>query len=53
MSKEELLTTEFDSACDAMTALADFLRTLDLSSKDGETRGNYQNLRVVGNQIFD
>ena len=53
MSKEELLATEFDSACDAMTALANFLRTLDSSSKDGETRGNCQNLRVVGNRIFD
>ena len=53
MSKEELLATEFDSACDAMYALADFLRDVDSSSKDGETRGKYQNLRVIGNRIFE
>lgn len=52
MSKEELLETEFASACDAMYALADFLDDVDSSSKD-ETRANYQHLRVVGNRIFD
>lgn len=52
MSKEELLATEFDSAYDAMYALADFLRDVDSSSKD-ETRGNYQNLRAIGNRIFE
>lgn len=52
MSKEELLETEFDSACDAMYALADFLNEVDSSSND-ETRSNYQNLRAIGNRIFD
>lgn len=52
MSKEELLETEFDSASDAMYALADFLDDVDSSSKD-ENRGNYQHLRVIGNRIFD
>lgn len=52
MSKEELLTTEFNSACDAMYALANFLQEVDDSSED-ESRGSYQHLRVVGNRIFD
>lgn len=52
MSKEELLETEFDSACDAMNALAEFLQEVDDSYKD-ENRGNYQHLRVIGNRIFD
>ena len=52
MSKEELLTTEFDSACDAMYALDNFLQEVENSSED-ESRGNYQHLRVVGNRIFD
>lgn len=52
MSKEELLKTEFNSACDAMNALANFLDEVDNSSKR-EDRGKYQNLRVVGNRIFE
>lgn len=52
MSKEKLLETEFDSACDAMTALAEFLQEVDDSYKD-ENRSNYQHLRVIGNRIFD
>lgn len=52
MSKEELLTKTFDSACDAMRALAQFLEDTDNSCKD-ENRGAYQHLRVVGNRIFE
>lgn len=52
MSKEELLKTEFDSACDAMYALNDFLHDVDNSHKD-ENRSDYQHLRVIGNRIFD
>lgn len=52
MSKEELLKTEFNSACDAMKALADFLQEVDNSFQD-ETRGKYQNLRVIGNRVFE
>ena len=40
------------SANDAMYALADFLNEVDSSSND-ETRSNYQNLRAIGNRIFD
>lgn len=52
MSKDELLSTTFESACDAMFALSDFLQDIDNSCSD-ETRGNYQNLRVIGNRIFE
>ncbi len=52
MSKEELLETEFKSAHDAMNALAEFLQEVDNSWKD-ENRSKYQNLRVIGNRIFD
>lgn len=52
MSKEELLETHYESACDAMHALEKFLQELDNSSST-ENRGNYQNLKVVGNRIFD
>lgn len=52
MSKEELLETEFDSAYDAMYALADFLQEVDNSWQD-ENRSNYQHLRAIGNRIFD
>lgn len=52
MSKEELLATEFNSAYDAMYALADFLDEVDSSSKN-ETRANYQHLRAIGNRIFE
>ena len=51
MSKEELLSTEFKSAPEAMQALCDFLDEVDKSWN--ETRGNYQTLRVIGNQIFE
>ena len=52
MSKEELLQKTFDSSCDAMTALAQFLDDVDKSCKD-ETRGSYQHLKVIGNRIFE
>ena len=52
MSKEELLETEFNSAYDAMYALVEFLQQVDNSWKD-ESRSDYQNLRVIGNRIFD
>lgn len=51
MSKEELLSTEFKSAPEAMHALAAFLDEVDKSWE--ETRGKYQNLRVIGNKIFE
>ena len=52
MSKEELLATTYESAYEAMLALVEFLREVDNSWKD-ETRGDYQNLRVIGNRIFE
>lgn len=52
MSKEELLSKTYESACDAMCALEQFLQDIDNSSIN-ENRGNYQNLRVVGNRIYD
>lgn len=52
MSKEELLKTEFDSACAAMQALEDFLQDID-NSRVNDSRGNYQNLKVIGNRIYD
>ena len=52
MSKQELLETTFDSAYDAMYALEDFFNSLD-SSKEPYTRGQLQNLRVVGNRIYE
>lgn len=52
MTKKELLETTFDSAYDAMYALADFLRSVDESIEE-ETRGSYQHLRVIGNRIFE
>lgn len=48
MTKEMLLSTEFKSAYDAMIALNVFLQSLDLS-----IRGNYQNLKVIGNRIYE
>lgn len=48
MTKEVLLSTEFKSAYDAMTALNAFLASLDVSS-----RAKYQNLRVIGNRIYE
>lgn len=52
MSKEELLATTFDSACHAMYALEEFLKSLD-SSKEGCTQGELQRLRVIGNRIYE
>ena len=52
MSKEELLSTTYESASDAMHALEKFLQEVDNSWSD-ETRGDYQNLRAIGNRIFE
>lgn len=52
MSKKELLETEFNSACEAMYALSEFLQEVANSPKD-ENQGNYQHLRAIGNRIFD
>ena len=51
MTKEELLRTEFSSAFDAMNALNDFLKSIDNSPND--SRGNYQNLRAIGNRVYE
>lgn len=48
---EELLTTEYASACDAMNALEDFLQEVD-KHFSSESRGNYQNLYALGNRIY-
>ena len=52
MTKDELLKRKFSSAYEALYALNDFLEKLDKTS-DNENRSKYQNLRVVGNQIFE
>ena len=52
MTKEELLKKTFSSAYEAMYALNKFLDDID-KSYINETRSNYQNLRVVGNRIFE
>lgn len=52
MSKEKLLETTFSSVYEAMYALSTFLDEVDESLEE-ETRGNYQNLRVIGNKIFE
>lgn len=52
MSKKELLEKTYESACDAMNALEQFLQEVD-SSATNETRANYQHLRAIGNRIFD
>lgn len=52
MTKKELLETTFESSCDAMHALNEFLINIDKSFKD-EKRSDYQHLRVIGNRIFD
>ena len=52
MTKDELLKRKFSSAYEVMYALNDFLEKLDKTS-DNENRSKYQNLRVVGNQIFE
>lgn len=51
MTKEFLLSTEFESAPEAMKALNEFLKAVDNSIND--SRANYQNLRVIGNRIYD
>ena len=48
MTKEVLLSTEFKSAYDAMNALKTFLESLDVSS-----RSKYQNLRAIGNRVYE
>ncbi len=50
--KEELLSQSYESACAAMYALEEFLQEVDNSLED-ETRANYQNLKVIGNRIFE
>ena len=52
MTKEELLKKTFSSAYEAMYALNRFLDDIDKSSIN-ENRSSYQNLRVVGNRIFE
>lgn len=52
MVKEELLRKNFSSAYEAMYALNEFLESLD-SNSTTENRNKYQNLRVVGNRIFE
>ena len=51
MTKEFLLNTVFSSAYQAMFALNAFLVTVD--SLPNERRANYQNLKVVGNRIYE
>ncbi len=48
MTKEVLLSTEFESAYAAMTALNVFLASLDVS-----VRAKYQNLKAIGNRIYE
>ena len=52
MSKDELLKTEFNSAHDAMYALALFLQEVYDSNEDANS-SEYQHLRGIGNRIFD
>lgn len=51
MTKEELLSTEFASACDAMNALNKFLMIID--SLPNDSRNNYQNLKAIGNRVYE
>jgi hypothetical protein len=51
MTKEFLLNTVFSSAYQAMFALNAFLVTVD--SLPNDSRANYQNLKVVGNRIYE
>ena len=50
MTKEFLLNTVF-SSYQAMFALNAFLVTVD--SLPNDSRANYQNLKVVGNRIYE
>lgn len=52
MTKDELLSKTFTSAYEAMHELNKFLEDIDNSSND-EKRNDYQNLRAVGNRIFE
>lgn len=52
MTKEELLKKKFSSAYEAMYALNEFLENVD-SNSTNETRIKYQNLRAIGNRIFE
>lgn len=52
MTKDELLKKTYSSAYEAMYALNKFLDDIDKSSID-KTRSDYQNLRAVGNRIFE
>ena len=51
MTKEILLNTEFESVYAAMLALNAFLESVDDSVAD--SRANYQNLKAVGNRIYE
>lgn len=51
MTKEVLLNTEFESACQAMIALNAFLESVDVSPDD--SRAKYQNLRAIGNRVYE
>ncbi len=51
MTKDELLKTEFSSAYEAMIALSNFLNSIDAST--GDSKANYQNLRAIGNRIYE
>lgn len=52
MTLEQLLATIYKSPCDAMYELENFLNEIDKSISD-ENRGDYQHLKVIGNQIFE
>ncbi len=51
MTKEVLLNTEFESAHDAMCALNTFLENVNVSTTDSQA--NYQELRAIGNRIYE
>ena len=51
MTKEILLSTTFESACQAMTALNAFLESVD--ARPDDSRANYQHLRAIGNRIYE
>ena len=51
MTKEVLLNTEFPSAYEAMIALNTFLESI--VSLPNESRAKYQNLRAIGNRIYE
>lgn len=49
MTKEVLLSTEFESAYAAMTAI----KCIFLASLDVSVRAKYQNLKAIGNRIYE